>query len=161
MSAFRLSKSAVPKAVAMAAMLVGTGSSASRYNSCLSLSSCGAAAALPVATSDDPASLKKRVGFKSVDDYVRSGMVVGLGTGSTAYFAVERLGEKLKSGELTDIVAVPTSEATKKQAEQLGITLSTLDIHGKLDIAIDGTDFPVFNELRITPYIINSFSCRC
>ena len=49
--------------------------------------------------------LKKMVGYKSVDDYVKSGMVVGLGTGSTAYFAVERLGELLKSGELEDIVA--------------------------------------------------------
>ena len=42
--------------------------------------------------------LKKLVGYKSVDDYVRSGMVVGLGTGSTAYFAVERVGQKIKSG---------------------------------------------------------------
>ena len=40
--------------------------------------------------------LKKLVGYKSVDGYVRSGMVVGLGTGSTAYFAVERVGQKLK-----------------------------------------------------------------
>ena len=52
--------------------------------------------------------LKKLVGYKSVDDYVRSGMVVGLGTGSTAYFAVERVGQKIKSGELTDIVCIPT-----------------------------------------------------
>ena len=49
--------------------------------------------------------LKKLVGYKSVDDHVESGMVVGLGTGSTAYFAVERLGQKIASGELTDIVA--------------------------------------------------------
>jgi ribose 5-phosphate isomerase A len=45
--------------------------------------------------------LKKECGYKAVDDYVRSGMTVGLGTGSTAYFAVERLGQKLASGELT------------------------------------------------------------
>jgi len=84
--------------------------------------------------------LKKMVGYKSVDDYVRSGMVVGLGTGSTAYFAVERVGELLKSGELKDVVCIPTSERTKEQAESLDIPLVTLDTHSKLDVAIDGAD---------------------
>ena len=84
--------------------------------------------------------LKKLTGYKAVDDYVESGMVVGLGTGSTAYFAVERLGQKLKSGELKDIVAIPTSIRTKEQAESLGIPLVTLDTHSKLDVAIDGAD---------------------
>ena len=84
--------------------------------------------------------LKKQVGYKAVDDYVKSGMVVGLGTGSTAYYAVERVGEKLKSGELKDIIAIPTSVRTKEQAEELGIPLVTLDTHSKLDVAIDGAD---------------------
>jgi ribose 5-phosphate isomerase A len=84
--------------------------------------------------------LKKQVGYKAVDDYVKSGMVVGLGTGSTAYYAVERVGAKLKSGELTDILAIPTSVRTKEQAESLGIPLVTLDTHSKLDVAIDGAD---------------------
>jgi len=84
--------------------------------------------------------LKKQVGYKAVDDYVTSGMVVGLGTGSTAYYAVERVGEKLKSGELKDILAIPTSIRTKEQAESLGIPLVTLDTHSKLDVAIDGAD---------------------
>jgi ribose 5-phosphate isomerase A len=84
--------------------------------------------------------LKQMVGYKSVDDYVTSGMVVGLGTGSTAYFAVERLGQKLANGELKDIVAIPTSVRTKEQAESLGIPLVTLDSHSKLDVAIDGAD---------------------
>jgi ribose 5-phosphate isomerase A len=84
--------------------------------------------------------LKKMVGYKAVDDYVKSGMVVGLGTGSTAYYAVERVGEKLKSGELKDILAIPTSIRTKEQAESLGIPLVTLDTHSKLDVAIDGAD---------------------
>lgn len=90
-----------------------------------------------VATQDE---LKKQVGYKAVDDYVTSGMVVGLGTGSTAYFAVERVGEKLKSGELKDIVAIPTSVRTKEQAESLNIPLVSLDSHSKLDVAIDGAD---------------------
>jgi len=84
--------------------------------------------------------LKKMVGYKSVDDYVKSGMVVGLGTGSTAYYAVERVGQLLKSGELKDIVCIPTSVRTKEQAEELGIPLVTLDTHSKLDVAIDGAD---------------------
>jgi len=94
--------------------------------------------------------LKKMVGYKSVDDYVKSGMVVGLGTGSTAYFAVERLGQKLESGELKDIVAIPTSVRTKEQAESLGIPLVTLDTHSKLDVAIDGADEvdPDFNLVK-------------
>eukprot|EP00545_Synedropsis_sp_CCMP1620_P005891 CAMPEP_0119014314 /NCGR_PEP_ID=MMETSP1176-20130426/9496_1 /TAXON_ID=265551 /ORGANISM="Synedropsis recta cf, Strain CCMP1620" /LENGTH=242 /DNA_ID=CAMNT_0006967469 /DNA_START=160 /DNA_END=888 /DNA_ORIENTATION=+ len=90
-----------------------------------------------MATQDE---LKKQVGYKAVDDYVKSGMVVGLGTGSTAYFAVERVGQLLKSGELTDIVAIPTSVRTKEQAESLDIPLVTLDTHSKLDVAIDGAD---------------------
>lgn len=93
--------------------------------------------------------LKKQVGYKAVDDYVKSGMVVGLGTGSTAYYAVERVGQKLKSGELKDIVAIPTSIRTKEQAEELGIPLVTLDTHSKLDVAIDGADH-VDPELNLT-----------
>lgn len=84
--------------------------------------------------------LKKQVGYKAVDDYVRSGMVIGLGTGSTAYFAVERVGQKLASGELKDIVAIPTSKRTQEQAESLKIPLATLATHSKLDVSIDGAD---------------------
>jgi ribose 5-phosphate isomerase A len=84
--------------------------------------------------------LKRQTGYKSVDDYVSSGMVVGLGTGSTAYYAVERLGYKLKSGELKDVVAIPTSVRTRDQAIELGIPLVTLDTHPVLDVAIDGAD---------------------
>jgi len=84
--------------------------------------------------------LKKQVGYKAVDDYAKSGTVIGLGTGSTAAFAVERVGQKLKSGELKDIIAIPTSIRTKEQAESLGIPLATLDTHSDLDVAIDGAD---------------------
>ena len=81
--------------------------------------------------------------YKAVDDHVRSGMLVGLGTGSTAYFAVERVGQKLESGELTDIKCIPTSIRTKEQAESLNIPLITLNelAQGQmLDVAIDGAD---------------------
>lgn len=87
-------------------------------------------------TQDD---LKKLAADKAVE-YVRSGMVLGLGTGSTAAFVVAKLGALLKSGELTDIVGVPTSKRTQEQAASLGIPLSVLDDHPKLDLAIDGAD---------------------
>lgn len=96
--------------------------------------------ALNMASTLSQDELKKLVGYKAVDDYVRSGMVVGLGTGSTAYFAVERVGQKLKSGELKNVICIPTSERTKEQALSLGIPLVTLNEKSKLDVAIDGAD---------------------
>ena len=88
------------------------------------------------ATQDE---LKKEAAWKAVE-YVKSGMVVGLGTGSTAAFAVDRIGDLLKSGELSDIVGVPTSIRTFEQAQSLGIPLATLDEQPKIDVAIDGAD---------------------
>jgi len=84
--------------------------------------------------------LKKQVGYKAVDDHVKSGMVVGLGTGSTAAFAVDRVGELIASGELKDVICIPTSVRTKEQAESLGIPLCTLNEKSQLDVAIDGAD---------------------
>ncbi|EEF49675.1 probable ribose-5-phosphate isomerase 3, chloroplastic [Ricinus communis] len=90
----------------------------------------------PVLTQDD---LKKLAADKAVD-YVKSGMILGLGTGSTAAFVVAKIGELLKSGELKDIIGIPTSKRTEEQALSLGIPLSVLDEHPKLDLAIDGAD---------------------
>ena len=67
--------------------------------------------------------LKQQAAWRAVE-YVKSGMKLGLGTGSTAAFAVDRIGDLLKKGELTDIVAVPTSIATREQAESASDTLS-------------------------------------
>lgn len=84
--------------------------------------------------------MKKRVGYKAVDDYVHSGMVVGLGTGSTAYYAIERLGQKLREGELHNVVGIPTSTKTELQSKSLNIPLTTLDTHPVVEVAIDGAD---------------------
>jgi ribose 5-phosphate isomerase A len=70
--------------------------------------------------------------------FVRSGMRVGLGTGSTANYFVELLAERVRAG--LDIVAVPTSEATRAHAESLGIALTTLDATPDLDLTVDGAD---------------------
>lgn len=83
--------------------------------------------------------LKKQAAHRAVE-FVKSGMVLGLGTGSTTAFAVDRIGELLKNGTLKDIVGVPTSIATYEQAKRLGIPLATLDEQPKIDLAIDGAD---------------------
>ncbi len=70
--------------------------------------------------------------------YVRDGMRVGLGTGTTSKFVLELLGERVRAG--LAIVGVPTSNAAAELARQVGIPLATFAKVGKLDIAIDGAD---------------------
>ncbi|MGB2911888.1 MAG: ribose-5-phosphate isomerase RpiA [Anaerolineales bacterium] len=72
--------------------------------------------------------------------YVRSGMMIGLGTGSTTRFFIDMLGEEIQKGSLSGIQAVPTSEATAQQARLLGIPLTTLSENSQLDLAVDGAD---------------------
>lgn len=99
----------------------------------------GARVARAAAMAKSQDELKQEAAWKAVE-YIKSGMVVGLGTGSTAAFAVDRLGDLLESGELKDIVAVPTSVRTYEQAMGRGIPLATLDEQPRLDVAIDGAD---------------------
>jgi ribose 5-phosphate isomerase A len=70
--------------------------------------------------------------------HVKTGMKLGLGTGSTAKHFVDGVGRLVKEG--FDLTCVPTSEATRKQAESLGIKLSTLDETPMLDLTVDGAD---------------------
>jgi ribose 5-phosphate isomerase A len=67
-------------------------------------------------------------------------MRLGLGTGSTARYVTGLIGERLRAGELKDIIGVPTSRATAAYAADLGIPLATIDELGSLDVAIDGAD---------------------
>ena len=83
-------------------------------------------------------SLKKQVGYASVN-YIKDGMTVGLGTGSTAYYMVEKLGQEIKKGNL-NITAVTTSKKTAEQAESLGIPLKDLNEVDWIDVTIDGAD---------------------
>jgi ribose 5-phosphate isomerase A len=71
---------------------------------------------------------------------VEPGMVLGLGSGSTAEFAVRRLAERIAAGELPDVLGVPTSSAVAQLAQQLGIPLTDLDAHPTIDLTIDGAD---------------------
>ena len=72
--------------------------------------------------------------------FVRSGMVIGLGTGATASFFVESLGRLLRDGQLKDIQGVPTSNSTERLARQWEIPLTTLRQHPLLDVTVDGAD---------------------
>jgi ribose 5-phosphate isomerase A len=80
----------------------------------------------------------KREAAARAVDFVRPGMRLGLGTGSTARHFVELLGERVRAG--LDIIAVPTSEATRADAQAAGILLTTLDETPELDLTVDGAD---------------------
>ncbi len=82
----------------------------------------------------------KRQAAERAAGFVRSGMVVGLGTGSTAVFATRRIGALLQSGELRDIVGIPTSSATAAEAARVGIPLLADDLPRAVDLTIDGAD---------------------
>jgi ribose 5-phosphate isomerase A len=82
--------------------------------------------------------LFKRAAAERAVEFVESGMVLGLGTGSTAAFVVEALARRVARG--LGIVAIPTSQHTAEMARGLGITLATLGEHRRIDLAIDGAD---------------------
>lgn len=88
----------------------------------------------------------KRLAAEKAIEFVEDGMRIGLGTGSTAEQFVELLAERV--GEGLKIVGVPTSEATRLQAERLGIPLTTLDDEPFLDLTVDGAD-EVDDQLRL------------
>lgn len=88
----------------------------------------------------DPVVLVKQAVGRAAADRVKSGYIVGLGTGSTTAFSIQYLGESLKSGHLKDIRGVPTSYQAAALARRYGIPLTTLDDIDHIDIAIDGAD---------------------
>lgn len=88
----------------------------------------------------DPVKLMKQEVGKAAAVRVQSGSIVGLGTGSTTAYTIQFLGDRLKSGELKDIIGVPTSFQAEVLAKQYGIPLTTLDAIDRIDIAIDGAD---------------------
>jgi ribose 5-phosphate isomerase A len=95
----------------------------------------------PAPPAGDPQlAAKRRAGELAVERYVRSGMRLGLGTGSTAIWAVRRIGQLVAAGSLTDVVGVPTSPVTEAEARELGIPLATLDEVPRLDLTVDGAD---------------------
>jgi len=92
---------------------------------------------------DDLSEVKKALGYGAVDRFVRDGMRLGLGTGSTAVWAARRVGELLAGGRLRGIRAVATSLQTELEARSMGIPMATLNDKGLeegVDLTIDGAD---------------------
>ena len=83
--------------------------------------------------------MKRAVAAAAVEQ-IRDGMVLGLGSGSTAALMIQGLGEKLRRGELRDIVGVTTSFQGEVMAAELGIPLRSLNAIDRIDLAIDGAD---------------------
>jgi ribose 5-phosphate isomerase A len=81
---------------------------------------------------------EKQAAAAAAAQLVESGMIVGLGSGSTATCAIRCLGERVRQG--LKIVGIPTSQETQELAQQLGIPLATLDDHPQIDMDIDGAD---------------------
>jgi ribose 5-phosphate isomerase A len=86
---------------------------------------------------EKPMNEKKLVGEKAAE-FVKDGMIVGLGTGSTVYYTLEKLGQLVKEG--LQIKGIPTSKATEKLAHEFGIPLTSFKEVTYLDVAIDGAD---------------------
>ena len=88
----------------------------------------------------DPNREAKLRAAREAVDLVKSGMVLGLGTGSTAALVVEELGRRLAEGKLDHIVGIPTSRATHQQALLVGVPVGTLEEHPRIDLTVDGAD---------------------
>ena len=83
---------------------------------------------------------QKRAAADHAVEYVRSGMVVGLGAGSTALFAIARIAERIAERRLVDVTGVPCSHEVGEAAARLGVPLGTLDHYRAIDLTIDGAD---------------------
>jgi ribose 5-phosphate isomerase A len=81
--------------------------------------------------------LKRQAALAATEE-IRAGMVVGLGTGSTATHFIRALGEKVRAG--LNVVAIPTSEASRRLAEEVGVPLTTFSVHSQIDVTVDGAD---------------------
>lgn len=90
-------------------------------------------------TTDEVTRLKQEAAYRAATR-VESGMIIGLGAGSTAIWAVRRIGERIQTGDLTDIRGIPASKLIEREASALGIPLTTLESHPVIDLTIDGAD---------------------
>lgn len=89
---------------------------------------------------NDPIKLMKQAVGLAAANQVQSNSIVGLGTGSTTAYALQFIGDRLKSGELTNVLGIPTSFQAQVLAREYGIPLTTLDAVDHIDVAIDGAD---------------------
>ncbi|MFP5273630.1 ribose-5-phosphate isomerase RpiA [Coleofasciculus sp.] len=88
----------------------------------------------------DPVKVMKQEVGKAAAERVKSGTIVGLGTGSTTAYAIQYIGDRIKKGDLKDIKGIPTSFQAEVLAKEHGIPLTSLDAVDHIDVAIDGAD---------------------
>ncbi len=81
---------------------------------------------------------QKKIASEKATEEIQDGMILGLGTGSTVYYALLKIGQMVKNG--LDIIGIPTSDGTEKIAVEQGIPLSSLSVYSKIDLTIDGAD---------------------
>ncbi len=106
--------------------------------------------ALPSYNAQMTSDALKRQAGEFAAGFVEPGMVVGLGSGSTAIFATRRIARRIQAGDLSGLRGVPTSRATEASAIELGIPLIPLERDTRIDITIDGADEidPDFNLIK-------------
>lgn len=98
----------------------------------------------------DVGEIHKRQAGEHAAELVQSGMIVGLGTGSTAIFATRRIAERIRNGQLHDITGFATSRSVWREAMALGIAMLTEDMPAQIDLTIDGADEvdPAFDLIK-------------
>ncbi len=84
-------------------------------------------------------SLKKQAALKAVE-FIESGMILGLGSGSTTWFVLETLGRRIQESRLKSIIGIPSSKQTERDAHKFGIPIGSLAEHPEIDLTIDGAD---------------------
>src|SRR6476620_3118128 len=89
---------------------------------------------------NDAIDAQKQAAGELAASWVEAGMVVGLGTGSTAVHAIRAIGARIESGELREVVAIPRSRASEAEAIVRNVPLTTLTEHPVVDLTIDGAD---------------------
>src|SRR4030042_647298 len=82
---------------------------------------------------------KKQASLRAVEE-IESGMILGLGTGTTVFYALEEIGARIASGLLREVAAIPSSSETERLAQRFEIPLTTFDVHAEIDRNIDGAD---------------------
>lgn len=98
--------------------------------------------------------LKKLAAEKAVEE-IESGMIIGLGTGSTFQFALEKISEKIKSGELKNIVGIPSSKQTEKKAAELGVPVISLnELYIKNELSVLNLEQPVKSNILSSQFSI-------
>src|SRR6185369_7007467 len=88
-------------------------------------------------TTPSPDELKRQAAIAALDE-IQSNMIVGLGTGSTASHFIRELGKRVHSG--LHVLGIPTSEASRQLAEEVGVSLTSLKEHPEIDVTVDGAD---------------------